>query len=503
MEGFDDTLLTAYRLETAAKTLRTGRLFALIVTLTLTWVAIVQDWLVLGQSALWPMRVFGIAGPALFLLSAVTFLKRRPGWIVPFHVAQLAVVMLHISGFSLYMYVVRPDLPGLEVGTEGALFVVILGCFVFASGARPFLPFVLVPPYACLVALLLINDAMRPGEWTLLVDPAIAILGVTVVAWLQENVTLTEFRARMLAERRKDELESRIEEIRTANERLEREIVERKALERRLDDQAQELAASNELLRTEGTHHRGTMRLLEQRAQELKRSNDDLQRFAYVASHDLKEPLRMIASFVELIRRKLAARSGLDREMDEFVTFAVDGVRRMEQLLDGLLSYSRVGTESAPMGRIELDSVLDAVRQNLRVAIEEAGARVKVGRLPAVIGDEGQLIQLFQNLLLNSLRYRDRERQLEVDVTAEESDGHARVSVRDNGIGIEPKYHERIFGMFQRLHTQAEYPGTGIGLALCRRIAERHGGRIVVRSELGEGATFTVVLPLKPPPATQ
>lgn len=233
------------------------------------------------------------------------------------------------------------------------------------------------------------------------------------------------------------------------------------------------------------------------RAFELERSNEALQEFAYVASHDLQEPLRMVASYLQLLRSRYAGR--LDADADEFIEFAVDGARRMQALIGDLLSYSRVDTKGAPMQQAELVHVVARAEANLRAALDESGAEIVLGPLPAIKGDAVQLVQLFQNLIGNAIKFRGAEAPV-IHIDAHRGDGEWTVTVRDNGIGIEPRHAERIFLIFKRLHPPDVYPGTGIGLSICRKIVERHGGRIWVESALGSGAAFHFTLPDSPPP---
>ncbi len=225
-------------------------------------------------------------------------------------------------------------------------------------------------------------------------------------------------------------------------------------------------------------------------ASELARSNEDLEQFAYVASHDLQEPLRMVSSYVQLLARRYQGR--LDKDADDFIGFAVDGAARMKSLIDDLLEYSRVKA-AASLDEIDCETLLSGVLKNLKSAIVESGARVSVGHLPTVKGDTTQLTQLFQNLISNAIKFRG-DTAPAIEVTAKRTDEAWIFSVSDNGIGIDPAFKDRIFMLFQRLHHKNEYSGTGMGLAICKKIVERHGGRIWVESEPGKGATFSFTI---------
>jgi PAS domain S-box-containing protein len=231
---------------------------------------------------------------------------------------------------------------------------------------------------------------------------------------------------------------------------------------------------------------------LERYAEDLARSNAELEQFAYVASHDLQEPLRMVTGFMGLLQKRYGGRLG--SEADEYISFAVEGARRMQGLINDLLAYSRVGTRPGTLQSTDLAVAAREALANLGAAIDEAGAEVRLGPLPEVEADRRQMTQLFQNLVGNAIKFRG-DRTPIVEIGAEHGPDEWRIFVRDNGIGIDPGHQEQIFVIFRRLHARDEFPGSGIGLAICKKIVERHGGRIWVDSESGAGATFWFALP--------
>lgn len=232
------------------------------------------------------------------------------------------------------------------------------------------------------------------------------------------------------------------------------------------------------------------------RTRELQRSNEELEEFAYAASHDLQEPLRMIAGHLQLLERRYKGKLGEDA--DEFIHYAVDGAKRMDQLIVDLLAYSRVGTHGQAFAEVDLNQVIARARDNLTLRIEEAKAAVIAEPLPKVQGDTIQLTQLFQNLMGNAIKFRGDHPPV-VDISchpyAQDPQRFWTFAVKDNGIGIESQYFDRIFQIFQRLHTREEFPGTGIGLSICKRIVDRHGGKIWLESAPGQGTTFFFTLP--------
>jgi PAS domain S-box-containing protein len=253
-----------------------------------------------------------------------------------------------------------------------------------------------------------------------------------------------------------------------------------------------ELIDANEQLERDITERHSVQQELTRKVEELARSNADLEQFAYVASHDLQEPLRMVISYTQLLGRRY--RGKLDASADEFIGFAVDGASRMQQLIEDLLSYSRLTIRGKALQFTETGAACNTALENLRESIKNSNAALSVGPLPTVLADATQLAQLFQNLIGNAIKYCN-ERRPEIHVAARPNGNEWVFSVKDNGIGIDPQYFERIFQMFQRLHTRKDYSGTGIGLAICRKIVERHGGKIWVESHPGKGSTFLFTIP--------
>ena len=229
-----------------------------------------------------------------------------------------------------------------------------------------------------------------------------------------------------------------------------------------------------------------------QSQEELARSNRDLEQFAYVASHDLQEPLRMVATYTQLLAERYQGK--LDAEADKYIHYAVDGALRMQKLVQDLLAFSRVGRQGGARASTDCNAVLQAALQNLEAAIRESGACVEHDQLPVVIADRSQLVQVFQNLIGNAIKFRGSEPPL-IRVGAKAQAKEWVFSVADNGIGIAAEHTESVFVIFRRLHARAEYPGNGIGLSICKKIIEQHGGRIWVESEVGRGSIFQFTLP--------
>ena len=264
-------------------------------------------------------------------------------------------------------------------------------------------------------------------------------------------------------------LRSKVQEIEKSDEQRELRVQERIV----------ELAASEELLRS--------------KVMELERSNEELQQFAYVCSHDLQEPLRVISNYTQLLSKRYSGQ--LDEKADQFINFAVEASKRMQILINDLLAYSRLQTKVRSVNEIDCTKVVQMALANLEILVSEAKAMVNFDALPKVEGDQSQLLQLFQNLIGNALKFRSKENMV-IDISAKQVDGLWLFAVRDNGIGFNIEFEERIFLIFQRLHTKEEYSGSGIGLAVCKKIVSRHGGRIWADSELGKGSTFYFTFPV-------
>jgi signal transduction histidine kinase len=333
------------------------------------------------------------------------------------------------------------------------------------------LAWVLIAAAFCIMAVrrvivlghLLAGEVPRPhvlvDESVGLATTIIVLTGVLLIAPLFRTIKAAEAALRQSRDELEGLVAQRTEELREANAHLAVELDERRQAEYRLAQYASDLA----------------------------RSNAELEQFAYVASHDLQEPLRMVASFTQLLAKRYQDK--LDQDAQEFIHFAVDGATRMQTLINDLLAYSRVGTRGKPFRPTDGEAVFKMAVDNLARSIAKSGAIITHDPLPTVSGDEVQLTQLFQNLIGNAVKFHGREKP-RVHVSARQQDGEWVFAVRDNGIGMAPDQQERIFSIFQRLHHRSEYPGTGVGLAICKKIVERHGGRIWVESEVGRGSTF-------------
>lgn len=272
-------------------------------------------------------------------------------------------------------------------------------------------------------------------------------------------------------------------DLRTARQLRDRAAM--KARVKALEESADALAQVNQKLQRYVDE-------ISQSKEALERSNADLQQFAYVASHDLQEPLRAVSGYCQLLEKKLGDHA--DKDVQTYLGHATDGSRRMKALIDSLLEFARVETRGDSMNLIRLGPVVDEAVANLKTAIEACGAQVVVASMPGVVADRGQMVRLFQNLISNAIKFRG-ETPPQINVTVDDQSDHWQFSVRDNGIGIDPRFSDKIFVIFQRLHTRIAYPGTGLGLAITKRIVERHGGKIWLESVPGSGSTFIFTIP--------
>ncbi len=281
-----------------------------------------------------------------------------------------------------------------------------------------------------------------------------------------------------------------ISERKRAEEELRRAHDE---LDARVHQRTRELKEANASLQSEIAERRRAEEELKRVVEDLGQSNKELQQFAYVASHDLQEPLRTVASYVDLLAVRYSGK--LDEKADQYIAYAAEGASRMSTLINDLLAYSRVGTQGKEFSPVDLSSVLEQALANVRNMISKNSAAITCERLPVVTWDETQLMQLFQNLIANAIKFKKSGTAPVIRISSRAGRSEWIIGVHDNGIGIDRAFSERIFTIFQRLHTREEYPGTGVGLAICRRIVERHGGRIWVESKQGEGSSFYFTLP--------
>lgn len=299
-------------------------------------------------------------------------------------------------------------------------------------------------------------------------------------------------------------------QLETANLALASEIKERMLaeqalrelnteLEQRVEERTRTIYEAKEKLQQEIEVRQSADAALSRQAEALSRSNAELEQFAYVISHDLREPLRAVHSYTELLEKRYLGQ--LDERADKYIRYIVSGAKRMGELISDLLNYSRLGKKEAPMQLTNMDELLKDVLENLRATIGSKQAQIQIEPLPVIPANPTRMKQLFQNLLSNAIKFNTQESP-HIIITAEKTDLGWQFQVSDNGIGIDPQHHERIFEIFQRLHNQDTYPGTGVGLALCKKIVEQWGGKIGVTSEPGKGSVFYFTIPEKAPAAT-
>ena len=311
--------------------------------------------------------------------------------------------------------------------------------------------------------------------------------------WFGTNTDITELKN--AEERNKEMLENErqlTEELQYSNEELQSTTEELQSSNEELKSTNEELQSTTEELHSTNEELQQQKDDLRELVDKLEVSNRELEQFAYVASHDLQEPLRMVASFTQLLQRRYKGK--LDEEADEYIGFVIEGAHRMKDLIDDLLVFSRLNTQAKEFELFDMETALKGVLSYLKPYIDEHHAQITHDFLPNILGDSSQIQQLFQNLISNAIKFHDHETPI-VHISAKESENEWTFGVKDNGIGIDSQYQEQIFHVFKRLHTREEYEGSGIGLSICKKIVERHGGRIWVESELGKGSTFYFTIP--------
>lgn len=433
---------------------------------------------------------FLLLGSALFLRSART----APGAVVLLSTLALGAALVPALG-----YLTRIDTYGWGEQTRMApntsLALLLLGTALLAtvwrgdaaSSLPPWLPIAIAG--LALSITVYLWQGLRQQDGAAATLSAMVLLSGTAGAFLLAALTRL-WRSNAGQALR---LEGAIRELQAEVDRRTKLQEELQSLNRELDLEVQRRShlAEERRLQAEAAN-----RELDLRVRELGRSNEELERFAYVASHDLQEPLRAIAGFSGLLARRYD--SALDERGQEYLRRLVGASVRMQEQIEDLLRYSRVGTQGGQFRRTPAAEAVAKAVENLRAAVDESGARIEVGVLPVVYADPVQLAQVFQNLIGNALKFR-KEAPPRVHITSGAvPEGH-QFTVADDGIGIEPQFFERIFQLFQRLHTRDAHPGTGIGLALCKKVIDRHGGRIWVESQPGQGSAFHFVLPACPP----
>jgi signal transduction histidine kinase len=486
-----------YRLETARKTLQVSRVLSAVMVPAFLYM-IFQDRLI-GMPYVLPWRLTALIPAAVFLLFCFRWLPAHPRWVVPAHATLLLGMMVNVTGLTFSVFRHRPDQSGVGYALMAGMVLVIFVVSIFAAGARRFVGAITVVPMVGMVAAFAVDGTLRKHEWSYLVNPAMAVVAVAFGGILQERIVRREFLARRLADQRREELETTVAEIARVNRQLTQEIEARTRLETQLERQAEALRQTNSRLETEVKGHQATAVKMEQYLAEVKRSNEELQQFANVVSHDLRAPLATISGFMEVLRGRLQEIGVTDAEAEESIQFSTKGVRRMDGMIEALLSYARLDSRARPSRMVDLNAVLEDVRLNMGSAIEFAHATIAAPSLPQVWADRNQMIQLFQNLLGNAIKYARPDAAPLVAVSSRAEGSWHCLSVKDNGIGFDPKYAQRVFDIFFRVDPHSGRDGVGIGLAICKKIVDRSGGRIWAESQPGEGSTFHFTLPSAPP----
>lgn len=435
-----------YAEEQRQKTLRRGRAFAAIFLLGCVYIVFQDHVLGIPWQAS-AFRFLGITSGFLFFAFSFTVFRKRPQWIIPMHTLQLAMCMTQICGFACVLFYMNPDhlRSTYPHGTTSAIVVCMMATFALASGARPVLWLILAVPTLFTFAFLGLFCSLVPEVWALFANPAILLPVLIAVAYSQHRTQSREFQMRWLAEVREKELE----------------VV----------------------------------------AEALRASNQDLESFSRAATHDLNQPLHSIIGYLDLIQSTLPKHYEGQAEVADFMERIISISTGMKRLVRDLLKYSQIGAQEIEATDVDMNAVLSAALQNLHRAIQDAGAMVDHGTMPTVHGNSVLLGAVFQNLIGNAIKYRKTDTSVVVHVSAKKEGDFWQFSVRDNGIGFAPRCVEEVFEPFHRLHSAKAYPGTGVGLASCRKIIAKHGGTVEATSEPGVGSTFFFTLPVRPQPS--
>jgi signal transduction histidine kinase len=431
----------------------------------------------------WPLfQIIIIIEGLITFLAALGYAYQASDLYMVYNYTGIAIYATLIFGLIFFAIVfMRPD-KGFIGLLQGESPGSVLG--------RKILPFVIAIP----VILGWLNTfALNKGFYDIGLGNALLIFAtvmvITTLLWRNIiSINKTDLKRRK-AEEAKQKL---LEQIQLFAEELQNTNEELQVANEELQDTTEELQVTNEELQATTEELQASNEELQDTTEELQIANEELQQFAYAASHDLQEPLRTISSFTQLMQRRYAGQ--LDTDADEFMEYIVDGSKRMQQLINDLLEYTRVDTHVNEFKLVKLDNVIEDTLLNLKGSINENNAVITHDPLPTINADKGQLNQLFQNLISNAIKFQKPDEPPRIHISAKKEDDHYLFSVSDNGIGIEPQYTERVFVIFQRLHTRETYQGTGIGLSIVKRIVERHGGRIWVESEFGVGSTFYFTL---------
>ena len=470
-------------------------------------------------------RILNLLLLGIIVLSTLALLATLIGQILGLYTAQEAretyVPGILILGGMIVIYIVNRYWLGRIASILFLLFLVMIffltdtpyeivwGRAMLMLAVPVIMASVILPPATSFLVAILIGCVFffisNLHEFGQNIIGMLGYLAIALVSWLSaRNLERAIADLREINQELDDRVAQRTVELSQSNKRLQKQITIRQQaeaalqtahdeLEQKVNLRTVELRKSNDLLQKEVSERKQTEIALAQRAHQLARSNAELQQFAYVASHDLREPLRKVRSYTELLQQRYEGQ--LDAKADKYIAYIVDGATRMQTLITDLLVYSRAGKEDVNLTMTDLSEVLNQVLADLEVTLQKSKAIITYDPLPVIKADTSQMTQLFQNLIGNAIKFCDQEVP-QVQISAQRQNGVWHFAVSDNGIGIDPQYAERIFVIFQRLHSRSEYSGTGIGLAICKKVIENHHGRIWLESELMQGATFHFTIPM-------